>query len=71
METKQQDVERVTVEQRSRWDNSSRSYNDLVIRKGAVEPNARDVIAVVQQHVQNTTGDRWPLCRKHKPMSSA
>ena len=70
METKQQDVERVTVEQRSRWDNSSRSYSDVVIRKGAVEPNSRQVIAVVQQHVQNTTGDTG-LCSKHAPMSSA
>ena len=57
MEAKQQNAERVTVEQRSRWDSSSRSYNDLFIRKGGVEPNARQVIAAVQHHLQNTTGD--------------
>lgn len=58
MEAQQQDVERVTVEQRSRWDSSSQSYSEVVIRRGTMEPNARQVIAAAQQHFQNSTGDR-------------
>lgn len=58
MEARQQDVERVTSEQRSRWDSSSQSYNEVVIRRGTMEANARQVIAAVQQHFQNSTGDR-------------
>ena len=58
MGTHQQDVARVTNEQKSRWDDSSRSYSEVLIRKGAPEPNTRQVIAAVQLHTKDKTGAR-------------
>lgn len=55
MDAQQQDAERVTVDQKSKWDNSSRSYNDVAIRKGVMQPNARQVIAVVLKHFETNT----------------
>ena len=58
MGTHQQDVARVTNEQKSRWDDSARSYSEVLIRKGAPEPNTRQVIAAVQLHTKDKTGAR-------------
>lgn len=56
METHQQDVARVTNEQKSKWDDSARSYSEVLIRKGAPEPNTRQVVAAVLKHTKDKTG---------------
>lgn len=58
------DVARVTSEQRSKWDDSARSYNEVLIRKGAPEPNSRQVLAAVVEHTKENTGMRG---RQHSP----
>ena len=58
MGSNQQDVARVTNEQRSKWDDSARSYSDVLIRKGVPEPNTREVTAAVQLFTKDKKGAR-------------
>ena len=56
MGTDQQDVVRVTHEQKTKWDDSARSYSEVLIRKGAPEPNTRQVTAAILKHTKDKTG---------------
>lgn len=63
------DVARVTNEQRSKWDDSARSYNEVLIRKGAPEPNSRQVIAAVVEHTKANTSTRGLQHNPRLPLS--
>lgn len=46
----------VTAEQKAKWNNSSRSYADVLIGKGVSEPNSRQVIDAVLRHLSTNSG---------------
>lgn len=48
----------VTAEQKAKWNNSSRSYADVLIGKGVSEPNSRQVIDAVLRHLSTNSGGK-------------
>ena len=56
MHIPQKNAGQVTGEQKIIWDNSARSYSDVLIRKGPVQPNAHQMVAAVLAHLKDATG---------------